>query len=303
MGDQPLVRNVVLVDPPVGLAPIEDDEPLPGRQAPEVGNLDFDDEGATRLEVLGNVPEARDLGRLGREVHDRVEDEIGEAEGAVSPGGREVADRDPDTRLCRLGAQAGNHRLREVDAVDGNATSRERQRDPPRADTELKGASVPGELGEEVNGWVDDLRSEHLVGGLVVGRRHWFAEVAVFAGHWLNLAQAVLTIRGRSGSNLLGCIPDVGPSSAPLYLTDQGSRRGRGCKPTSAARRRAIGGDRSGRRRMCGSGYSKRIESPICWISCSTSGPAPLKDSASMKRRVPFTSTIHTLIVTPSAVA
>jgi hypothetical protein len=109
--DEPLVDDVVLVDAPVGRARVEDDVALSRWQAPQVRHADLDDEPAARLEMVRDVAEAGDLGLLRREVHDRVVDEIGEAERAVDLGGREVADRHADGLPARLRPEASDHRL------------------------------------------------------------------------------------------------------------------------------------------------------------------------------------------------
>ena len=83
MRDQPLVRDVVLVDPPVRLAAVEDVEGLAGRKPPELRDHDLDDEAAAGLEVRRRIAEARDLRRLRRQVHDRVEDQVHERERPV----------------------------------------------------------------------------------------------------------------------------------------------------------------------------------------------------------------------------
>jgi hypothetical protein len=74
----------------------------------------------------GDVLEARDLLVLGRQVHDRVEDEIRERERRTDGGRREVANRDADLLGPRLRPQPCDHRLGEVDAVHAHAALRER---------------------------------------------------------------------------------------------------------------------------------------------------------------------------------
>ena len=61
--DQALPRDVVLVDPPMRLAEVEDDVRLAGREPLEVGDSDLDDEAAAWLEMRRDIAEARDLGR------------------------------------------------------------------------------------------------------------------------------------------------------------------------------------------------------------------------------------------------
>ena len=156
--DEALARDVVLVDPPVAFARVEDVHRLAGREAPQVGHADLDHEAAARLEVRRDVAEARDLLRLRRQVVDRVEDEVGKAEGALDAGAREVADRDRDLRAARLLAQLRDHRLREVDAMHLHPALSQRKRDPAGADPELERSTVARELGEQVDGRLHDLR-------------------------------------------------------------------------------------------------------------------------------------------------
>ena len=138
----------------------------------------------------GDVPETRDLGVLGREVHDRIEHEVGEAERAIGPGRREVADRDADRLPARLGAKPRGHRLRQLDPVHLDAAGRQRQGDPPGPDPELERPAAPRELREEVHRRPDDVGSEHRVFALVVRGRDALAEVAVLVVHRPNLPGA-----------------------------------------------------------------------------------------------------------------
>ena len=126
-----------------------------------------------------DVAEARDLRRLRRQVHDRVEDEVRDGERPVHRRRREVADRHADVLAARLRAQPRDHRPRQLDAVHRHPSLRERERDPARADPELERAPAPGQLGEEVDGRVDDRRVEHVRGGLVVPGGDPLVEVAV----------------------------------------------------------------------------------------------------------------------------
>src|SRR2546421_9655899 len=50
---------------------------------------------------------------LRRQVHDRVEDQVGDGEGPVHGRRGEVADRHPDVLGARLFAQPRDHRLRQ----------------------------------------------------------------------------------------------------------------------------------------------------------------------------------------------
>ena len=154
-------------------------EPLARGKRPQSRHADLDHEAAARLEVRGDVLEARDLRVLRRQVADRVEDDVRERERAVDLRRREVADRDLDLLPAGLLAQLGDHRLGEVDPVHADAALRERQRDPAGADPELERRSVAGELGEEVDRRIEHVRLEHVGRGLVVALRHVLAEVVL----------------------------------------------------------------------------------------------------------------------------
>ena len=127
-------------------AHVEELERLAGRKPLQPRHEHLDHEAAAGLEVGGDVPEARDLLVLRRQVHDRVRDEVGERERPRDGRCREVADRDADLLRARLRAQARHHRLRELDPVHSDAARRERQRDPARADTELERGPAAGEI-------------------------------------------------------------------------------------------------------------------------------------------------------------
>jgi hypothetical protein len=118
--------------------------------------------------VRGHVLEARDLRVLGRQVHDRVEDEVGDRERPVDPRRRKVADRDGNLRTAGLGAKPRHHRLRQVDPVHLDAATGERQGNPARADTELERGAAVGEPGKEVHGSLDDLAVPPAADRLVV---------------------------------------------------------------------------------------------------------------------------------------
>ena len=137
-------------------------EDLAGRQSLQIRHPHFDHEAAARLQVRGDVLEARDLRVLRRQVHDRVEDEVREGERPVDGGRREVADRDADLLRALLRAQSLDHRGREVDAVHANAALRERQRDAAGADPELERGTVTGQVREEVDDGTDRLCSGDL---------------------------------------------------------------------------------------------------------------------------------------------
>jgi hypothetical protein len=65
--------------------------------------------------------------------------------------------------------------------VHGHAAPSERERDPPGPDAELEGASVAGELGEQVDDWADRRGAGQLVRGIVVPGGDALVEVAVVA--------------------------------------------------------------------------------------------------------------------------
>ena len=79
--------------------------------------------------MLGDVGEALDLGVLGGEVRDRVENEIGQGEITLDPGGGEVANCDSNCVAAWLRPQLLNHRSGEVDATDTDPPFGERQGD------------------------------------------------------------------------------------------------------------------------------------------------------------------------------
>ena len=109
-----------------------------------------------------DIPEARNLLVLRRQVHDRVEDEVGERERVVDRRRRKVADRHADRVGAGLRLEPRNHCLREVDAMYPNPAGREGQRDAAGADTELECRAAPGQARQEVDDRVDDRRREYL---------------------------------------------------------------------------------------------------------------------------------------------
>jgi hypothetical protein len=127
--DEPLVRDVELVNAEIRVADVEGAEPLAVREPSERGDTDLDHEAAGGVEMAGDVLEAADPLFLGGQVVDRVEDQEGERKYAVDPCRGEVADRDVDGVGAGFRAEVGDHVLRELDAVDLDAALRERQRD------------------------------------------------------------------------------------------------------------------------------------------------------------------------------
>ena len=125
----------------------------------------------------GDVPEARNLLVLRREVHDRVRDEIRERERAVHSRRREVADRDADLLGAWLGPQLRDHRLRQVDSVHPHATPRERERDPAGPDAEFERVPAASEIGQERDDGIDDVGIRLVPVPLVEALRHAWPEM------------------------------------------------------------------------------------------------------------------------------
>jgi hypothetical protein len=136
----------------MGVAQVEDAHGLPA------GDADLDDEAASGLEVRGGIGEARHLRVLGRQVADRVEDEVDQRERALDERGREVADRDGQLRPAGLRSQLGDHVRREVDRVDRHTALCERKRDPPGPDPKLERGTVARSLRQELDRLGDDRR-------------------------------------------------------------------------------------------------------------------------------------------------
>ena len=94
--------------------------------------------------MRGHVAEAGHLRLLRGQVHDRVEDEVCDAEAAVRLRCREVAYGDADGRTARLCSQPGHHRPRQVDPVYRDAAGRQWQRDSSGSDAELESPATSG---------------------------------------------------------------------------------------------------------------------------------------------------------------
>jgi len=186
--------HVVLVDPPMRLAPVEDAERLAGRQPLEIGDQDLDHEAATRLQVRGDVPEAGDLRSLRRQVHDRVEHDVGQRERPPDPRGRHVTDRHVDTLGPRLLSQPGHHGARELDPVDRDATLGEWQRDPAGPDAQLERFPLACERSQEVDDRRDDRRRCDRCHVVVVPRGGPLIEVPVSVRH------------GRESTRCIACV-------------------------------------------------------------------------------------------------
>jgi hypothetical protein len=120
---------------------------LPRRQQAQLRYPDFDDEAAAGVQVGRDVAEAGHLRLLRGQVHDGVEDQVGQPEGAVYPGGGEVSDGHADGVAAGLGAQPGHHGPGQVDAVHRHAAAGQRQRDPAGPDAQLQRPAAAGQSG------------------------------------------------------------------------------------------------------------------------------------------------------------
>ena len=140
------------------------------------------------------VSEDLDLARLGRDVHDRVEDQVDERERPLDARRRHVADGDRHGPAARLGAQPLEHRPRQLDAMHLDAERRKRECDPPRADRELEHPAAGSQLREHPHSLGDGSAVDHRLGDIVVGARDRLVEEAVGAsrpvGHRLGVAPA-----------------------------------------------------------------------------------------------------------------
>ena len=181
MRDEALSRDVVLIEPEVRRRDVEELEPLARWEVPQPRYDHLDDEAAARLEMGGDVLEARDLLVLRRQVHDRVGDEVRDRERSLDRGRSEVADRDADLLRSRLRLQPRDHGFRQIDPVHPHAALCQRQCDPARADTELECVAVPGKLQQERNDGIDHAAVSLVRVSLVEPRRDGLAEVVL--GH------------------------------------------------------------------------------------------------------------------------
>src|SRR5829696_1228592 len=125
VGDQSLRRDVVLVEAQPRGAHREGSDGFTGWQPLEIGNRYLDDETPTGLQVRGDVLETGDLLVLRREVHDRVEDQIGNRKTTLNGCRGEVADRYTDLFCAWLRLQPRHHRLGQINAMYADAASRQ----------------------------------------------------------------------------------------------------------------------------------------------------------------------------------
>ena len=140
-------------------------------EAREIGDETFEDEHTTRREPSRSVANARHLCGLRQEAIQRARHDVDERVVAVDIDVGEVTDRHRNVRAAGLGAHALDHRRRRLDAMDGDATPSERDRDAACADAELECLTGARELGEYVDRgrWIEvrvnlvaDRRSERM---------------------------------------------------------------------------------------------------------------------------------------------
>src|SRR5687767_6583630 len=80
-----------------------------GRKLPERRNNDFDQKEAAWFQVRGRVAETLDLLVLGRQVHDRIAQEVNECERPVYLRGREITGGHRDIGSALLFLQPRDH--------------------------------------------------------------------------------------------------------------------------------------------------------------------------------------------------
>ena len=143
-------------------AHIERDDSLARHESLPRRNDDLDHEEAARFQMPRNIEEALDLRVLRRQVHDRVSHQVREGERAIHLRGREVANRHIDVGGTRLGAQLFDHRRRQLDAVNSDASATQRQGEATSADTKFEGAPIASQVSKEAHRGFDDLRIEEV---------------------------------------------------------------------------------------------------------------------------------------------
>ena len=207
--------------------------------------------------MRGDVLEAGDLLVLGAQVHDRVEDEVGEAKGPVDPGRRRNRRSSPRSRSAPGSRAAARPSPRERSMpLHADAAPAQRQRDPAGADRRAPSAcpvAAPGRPGSHRR--VDDRRREH-----VVGRRRRSAppparrsssrsrrleELDAVPGRIVDedLAAARAARGSRCGSapHARGAPPRARRDRRPRGRAGSSRRARAACRPASAARRDAPG--------------------------------------------------------------
>ena len=91
----------------------------------------------------------------------------------------------------------------------------ERQRDAAGADAELERRAVAGQIGEEVDGRVDDRRVEHVGGRLVVALCNSLAEVIL--GHGRTLSEGRIAAASGSVRLVIAREPEAAASSTASW--------------------------------------------------------------------------------------
>ena len=99
---------------------------LTGWQPLKIGHPDLDHEAPAWLQMRGDVLEAGDLLILRRQVHDRVEDQVGETRTALDSWSWRSRRSSPDLICAGLRPQPGDHRVGQIDAVYADAALGER---------------------------------------------------------------------------------------------------------------------------------------------------------------------------------
>jgi hypothetical protein len=121
-----------------------------GWQSLKLGDVVLDDEETAGFEVRGGVAKGRHLFLLGRQVRDRVAQEVHEPERRAHRRGREIADGHVDV----LSRASLGHRLGQLDPLYANASPAQRHRDAARADAEFEGGTTSRQLRQEAHGGI-----------------------------------------------------------------------------------------------------------------------------------------------------
>ncbi len=227
MGRALLGGHVVGVEADVVLPDVEGHGCLTGREAPDGGNPQLDDEPPARDEVARRVAEAGDLLLLSAQVPDAVPDQVHQRELPGHRGGRHVADDDGD--VAALAVQLIDHRLRQLDAGHRDATSVQRDGDAPGADRQLERRPVAGELGEEVDDRVDHVGGCKAPVALVVPHRNVGSEVVLHQPLRLSFPCLFAYSSPRRNTHRpsgmeIAPISTSGPISSPSSMTPSPSR-------------------------------------------------------------------------------
>ena len=120
-------------------------------EASDIRDERLDHEHAAGGEPRGHVAKACDLRALRCQAEDRAEHDVDQRELAFDRDAGEVAERHRDRRAAGLFAQPLEHRLRRVDAMHGDATRGQRDRDPAGPDPQLERWATCRELVQPVD--------------------------------------------------------------------------------------------------------------------------------------------------------